>query len=106
MTASKSRLPASIKAVTSAEPTMSAPAASASAALGPSANTATRMALPVPWGRATDPRTIWSALRGSMPSRRTRSTVGSNETVVVSLTSFIASEGLYSRSGSTLAAAT
>jgi len=34
--------------------------------------------LPVPFGRLTVPRTIWSCLRGSTPSRSATSTVGSN----------------------------
>ena len=38
------------------------------------ANTATRTTLPVPWGSTTVPRTIWSAWRGSTPSRRCAST--------------------------------
>ena len=33
--------------------------------------------LPMPCGSDTAPRTIWSALRGSMPSRNTHSTGGS-----------------------------
>ena len=39
---------------------------------------ATRAVLPVPWGRFTVPRTIWSALRGSTPRRSATSTVASN----------------------------
>ena len=46
---------------------MSAPAALASSAFSPRAKTATRTVLPVPFGRVTLPRTIWSAWRGSMP---------------------------------------
>ena len=42
----------------------------ASSALSPLANTATRRVLPVPCGRLTVPRTIWSAWRGSTPSER------------------------------------
>ena len=66
---SKSILPCSICAARSSAPTMSAPAARASSAAAPVANTATRTSLPVPDGRATVPRTIWSALRGSTPRR-------------------------------------
>src|SRR6056297_675348 len=62
----------------SSAPTMSAPAASASSALGPRANTATRTVLPVPLGRPTTPRTIWSAWRGSTPRLTAISTVSSN----------------------------
>jgi hypothetical protein len=38
-------------------------------------------------GRLTVPRTIWSALRGSTPSRKATSTVSSNLAVAVSLAS-------------------
>ena len=42
-------------------PTKSAPAASASRALSPTAMTSTRTDLPVPAGSTTVPRTTWSA---------------------------------------------
>src|SRR6476660_1853010 len=84
---------------------MSAPAAVASSALSPTANTATRAVLPVPCGRFTVPRTIWSALRGSTPSRIATSTVASCFLDDVSLASFAASSGVYSRSRSTFSAA-
>jgi hypothetical protein len=42
-------------------PTKSAPASSASRALSPCAMTSTRAVFPVPCGRTTVPRTIWSA---------------------------------------------
>ena len=58
-------------------PTTSAPAASASRALSPSAKTATRTILPVPAGSDTEPRICWSAWRVSMPSRKCASTVSS-----------------------------
>ena len=51
----------------SSEPTKSAPAARACSACSPVAKTRTRAVLPVPCGRLTVPRTIWSALRGSTP---------------------------------------
>jgi hypothetical protein len=73
---------------------MSAPAAVASSALSPTANTATRAVLPVPWGRLTVPRTNWSALRGSTPSRMATSTVASCFFDDVSLASFAASSGV------------
>ena len=57
---------------------MSAPASLACNAASPCANTATRTFRPVPDGRATVPRTISSALRGSTPSRQTNSIVSSN----------------------------
>ena len=63
---------------TSSAPTWSAPAASASLALSPLANTSTRTLLPVPCGRTTVPRTFWSAWRGSTPSFTASSTVSSN----------------------------
>ena len=63
--------------MSSAPPTSSAPAASAASAAGPVANTMTRAVLPVPCGRMTVLRTIWSALRGSTPSFSATSTVES-----------------------------
>ena len=78
MATSKSRKPPCTCSTRSSAPTMSAPASRASAAAAPAANTATRTALPVPPGRPTVPRTIWSALRGSTPSRTASSTVSSN----------------------------
>src|SRR6516162_4606852 len=95
-TASKSRKPPWIRSMRSSEPTKSAPAAFASSARGPVANTRTRAVLPVPFGRLTVPRTIWSCLRGSTPSRRLTSTVGSNLVTWVALASSTASAGLYS----------
>src|SRR5450432_2431466 len=58
---SKSILPAFTFSTRSSAPTTSAPAAFASSALAPRANTATRWVRPVPLGSATTPRTIWSA---------------------------------------------
>ena len=74
-------------------PTTSAPAASASAAFSPVAKTATRGDLPVPCGRLTVPRTIWSALRGSTPRRMAASTVASKPPPVVSFARRTASSG-------------
>ena len=93
MAASKSRKPSWIRAIRSSAPTTSAPAASASAAFVPEAKTITRAVLPVPCGRLTVPRTIWSALRGSTPSRIATSTVASYLVVEVSLASRAASSG-------------
>src|SRR3954466_5355252 len=67
--------------------------------------TSTRAVLPVPCGRLTVPRTIWSALRGSTPSRNPTSTVASNLVGEVSLASLTASAGLYRASLSILASA-
>ncbi len=67
MQRSKSILPPWTFSTRSSAPTMSAPAALASSALAPRANTATRTVRPVPFGRLTTPRTIWSAWRGSTP---------------------------------------
>jgi hypothetical protein len=61
--------------------------------------------LPVPFGRLTVPRTIWSALRGSTLSRNATSTVASYLTVAVSLARRIASSGAYSASASIFSAA-
>ena len=61
MQRSNAIVPPWIVSIRSSAPTMSAPASVASSALGPRANTATRTVLPVPFGRPTVPRTIWSA---------------------------------------------
>ncbi|MOA67658.1 hypothetical protein D3C78_1949280 [compost metagenome] len=58
---SKSIQPPSILAISSSEPTMSAPAASASLTRSPLVITATRTVLPVPAGSTTVERTCWSA---------------------------------------------
>ena len=75
---SKSSNPSSIFVARSAEPTMSAPASSASLAFSPSANTATRTSLPVPCGSISVPRSCWSAWRTLSPRRKCASTVSSN----------------------------
>src|SRR4051794_15350530 len=103
--ASKSRKPPWIRSIRSSAPTTSAPADSASAALSPAAKTMTRAVLPVPCGRLTVPRTIWSALRGSTPRRMATSTVASYVVGDVCLASVAAASGLYSRSRSTCSAA-
>src|SRR5690606_4331265 len=91
MQRSNSILPLWIVSIRSSAPTISAPAASASSALAPRANTATRTVLPVPLGRLTTPRTIWSAWRGSTPRFIATSTVSSNFAVAADLTSRTAS---------------
>mmetsp|Transcript_13161 Transcript_13161/g.43402 ORF Transcript_13161/g.43402 Transcript_13161/m.43402 type:complete len:327 (+) Transcript_13161:1065-2045(+) len=58
-----------MSAMSSTPPTKSAPAAVASSASKPSANTATRTCLPVPCGSEAAPRTIWSDRLESTPSR-------------------------------------
>src|SRR6056297_541728 len=73
---------------------MSAPASFASSALGPRAKTATRTSLPVPLGRPTTPRTIWSAWRGSTPRFIEISTVSSNFAFALDLISATASSTL------------
>ena len=93
--ASKSTQPSEIRAIRSSSPTTSAPAARAASARSPVANTTTRAVLPVPWGRLTEPRTIWSALRGSTERRRATSTVASVLEGLVSLARRIASTGEY-----------
>ena len=80
--------------IRSSLPTLSAPAAMASSALSPVAKTITRTVLPVPWGRLTVPRTIWSALRGSTPRRIATSTVPSNLEGLASRAMFTASSGV------------
>ena len=67
-------------------PTMSAPAALASSAFAPCANTATRLVLPVPLGNTTAPRTTWSDFFASMPSCTATSIDSSNFAVAHSLT--------------------
>ena len=67
MQRSKSIVPPWTISSRSSAPTTSAPAAVASSALAPRANTPTRTVLPVPLGSVTTPRTIWSAWRGSTP---------------------------------------
>ncbi|SKV61799.1 Uncharacterised protein [Mycobacteroides abscessus subsp. abscessus] len=105
MAASKSTQPPWIRSIRSSLPTTSAPAAAAASALSPTAKTMTRAVLPVPCGRFTVPRTIWSALRGSTPRRIATSTVASYFFEEVSLANFVASRGVYSFSRSTFSAA-
>jgi hypothetical protein len=71
----KGSSPAATRAARSASPTMSAPAARASAAFSPRANTATTTRLPEPCGSGATPRTIWSVRRGSTPSCTCSATV-------------------------------
>ena len=92
--ASKSRKPFWMSSMRSSLPTRSAPAASASAAFSPTAKTMTRAVLPVPCGRLTVPRTIWSALRGSTPRTMATSTVASYLVVDVSFARRTASSGV------------
>ena len=75
---SKSRKPPLIFCARSSPPTMSAPAAVAFSAFSPCAKTATRTLLPIPCGRATEPRTFWSLCRGSIPRLVETSTVWMN----------------------------
>ena len=91
MQRSNSIVPPWIVSIRSSAPTMSAPAASASSAFAPRANTATRTVLPVPFGRVTVPRTIWSAWRGSIPRIIAISTDSSNFAVAFDFTSATAS---------------
>src|SRR5690606_36052423 len=80
----------------SSKPTTSAPAALASSALAPCANTATRLVLPVPLGSTTAPRTTWSDLRASTPSCTATSIDSSNLAVAQSFTSDKALSSVYS----------
>ena len=75
---SNSSQPPWIFSTRSSAPTMSAPASRASRSFSPFAKTITRTDLPVPCGRSTAPRTIWSACFGLTPSRTASSTVSSN----------------------------
>src|SRR6476620_10871560 len=83
-------------------PTTSAPAALASSALAPWANTATRVVLPVPLGNTTAPRTTWSDFLASMPSCTATSMDSSNLAVAASFTIATASAKAYSFVLSTL----
>mmetsp|Transcript_33306 Transcript_33306/g.78990 ORF Transcript_33306/g.78990 Transcript_33306/m.78990 type:complete len:225 (+) Transcript_33306:223-897(+) len=62
----------------SSPPAMSAPAARAPSTSSGCANTATLTSRPVPCGRLTLLRTIWSPRRGSMPRLTASSTVSTN----------------------------
>src|SRR5699024_3211730 len=64
----------------------------------------TRAVLPVPLGRLTVPRTIWSALRGSTPRRIETSTEASNLAGEDFCARRSASSGVYTRSSSIRAA--
>src|SRR5918911_2401957 len=92
-----------MRAARSSDPTMSAPASSASRAFSPTAKTATRCVLPVPFGSMSVPRTIWSALRGSTLSLTWTSTLSSKFAPSRLFSNSSASRGVYSRSRSTLA---
>ena len=102
MAISKLMLPAFTCSARSSKPTTSAPAASASLALSPCANTATRLVLPVPCGSTSEPRTIWSDFLASTPRLIATSMDSLNLAVALSLTSFRASDSGYSFSRSTL----
>src|SRR5690606_12559159 len=90
--------------ISSSSPTSSAPAASAASACAPDAKTMTRAVLPVPLGRLTVPRTIWSALRGSTPRRIETSTEASNFAGLDFCARRSASSGEYARPSSIRAA--
>ena len=100
MATSKSVKPSWTRWARSAPPTKSAPAASASRALSPSANTATVTSRPVPWGRLMVPRSCWSACRTLTPRRKCTSMVGSKRVSSCARSSRTASSGWYSRSAS------
>jgi hypothetical protein len=85
MQRSNSIVPPWTVSIRSSAPTMSAPAAFGLIGLGPRAKTATRTDLPVPLGRLTVPRTIWSAWRGSTPRFIAISTLSSNLAMARSL---------------------
>src|SRR5262245_41806558 len=93
---SKSILPPLTVSNKSSAPTMSAPAALASSAFGPRANTATRPERPVPFGSETTPRTCWSGYFGSTPRFIAISTVSSNFALARALISFTASSSVCS----------
>src|SRR5699024_4363914 len=102
--ASKSVQPPATFSISSSSPTSSAPASRAASACAPVAKTMTRAVLPVPLGRLTVPRTIWSALRGSTPRRIETSTEASNLAGEDFCARRSASSGVYTRSSSIRAA--
>src|ERR1044071_7787549 len=91
ITRSKLICPAFTCAARSSMPTMSAPAALASATFLPAVNTATRSVLPVPGGIPVEPRTCWSDFEASMPRFTAQSTVSLNFAVANSFTILSAS---------------
>ena len=91
MQRSKSIVPLLTISKRSSAPTTSAPAFLASSALAPLAKTPTRRLRPVPFGRLTTPRTIWSEWRGSTPRFMAISTVSLNLALARALISFTAS---------------
>ena len=99
---SKSVHPSWIRFARSSSPTTSAPAASASRALSPFANTATVTSVPAMWGNVIVPRSCSSACRTLRPVRMWHSTVSVNFVDCISLTSRTASAGEYCRSRSIL----
>src|SRR6056297_608990 len=94
MQRSNSIVPPGTVSIRSSAPTISAPASFASSALGPRAKPATRTSLPVPLGKPTTPRTIWSAWRGSTPRFIEISMVSSNLATALALTKATASSTL------------
>src|SRR3569623_33758 len=104
MQRSKSIVPPWTISIRSSAPTTSAPAALASSAFAPLANTPTRTVFPVPYGSVTTPRTIWSAWLGSTPRFIAISIVSSNFAVALALASAIASSTPWSFSRSTFSA--
>src|SRR5262245_6145146 len=102
---SKSMNPSCTRCTRSSAPITSAPASRASRSFSPLANTATRTLLPMPLGRTTAPRTIWSACLGSTPSRNERSTDSSNCAAGIALSVTIASSTEYAFVRSTFDAA-
>ena len=95
-TLSKSNHPSFwIFGISSSAPTNSAPAATASSALSPLANTRTRTFLPVPLGKTTAPRICWSAWRPSRPILKWASIVSSNFALAAFFTMATASGASY-----------
>ena len=91
MQRSKSIVPPWTVATRSSAPDHVGAGGLASSALAPRAKTATRTVRPVPFGRLTTPRTIWSACLGSTPRFMAISTVSSNLALARSFTSETAS---------------
>src|SRR5262245_5028398 len=95
MQRSKSIAPPCTFSTRSSAPTTSAPAARASSALAPRANTPTRTLRPDPFGSLQTPRPIWSAWRGSTPRFIATSMVSSNLALARSFTILTASASGY-----------
>mmetsp|Transcript_13783 Transcript_13783/g.37246 ORF Transcript_13783/g.37246 Transcript_13783/m.37246 type:complete len:267 (+) Transcript_13783:494-1294(+) len=93
MSLSNSSQPLVILSTRSSLPNTSAPAALAASRFAPCDSTATRICLPVPWGRETVARSCWSVYLGSRPMRACTSMLSVNLTDAEALARRMASRG-------------